>query len=139
MPNNYVIDSVMADEATNDAIIARAIPQVDEIAEAIKTGATIHKTDSTKMAGILSGPVHNMFSKHMHSSENYVVNDSCVSCGKCVDLCVMNNISKADGQKPVFGTNCINCYACLQYCPTQAINIAGKTEEHGRYNCKKYV
>lgn len=139
MPNNYVVDYAMESEAVNDVIVAAALPQVDEVAVAIKAGDVIHKTDKTKMAGVLSGPVHNMFSKHMHSSENYVVSDACVSCGKCVSLCVMNNVTMEEGKKPSFGTNCINCYACLQYCPKQAINIAGKTESHGRYTCKAYV
>lgn len=138
MPNNYVIDSVMESTEVTDAILAKAIPQVDEIAEAIKAGKQIYKTDKTKMAGLLSGPVHNMFSKHMHSSENYVVSDNCVSCGKCASLCVMNNVALNEGEKPSFGKDCINCYACLQYCPKQAINIAGKTENHGRYTCKEY-
>jgi len=138
MPNNYVIDSVMESDEVNDGIIANAIPQMDEIAEAIRTGKPIKKTDKTKLAGLLSGPVHNMFSEHMHSSENYVVSDDCISCGKCAGLCVMNNVTINEGEKPSFGTNCINCYACLQYCPKQAINIAGKTENHGRYTCKEY-
>lgn len=138
MPNNYVIDSIMESDEVNDTIIAKAIPQVEKIAEAIKSGKNIQKTDKTKMAGLLSGPVHNMFSKHMHSADNYVVSDDCISCGKCASLCVMNNVTISEGEKPSFGKNCINCYACLQYCPKQAINIAGKTENHGRYTCRKY-
>lgn len=139
MPNNYVISSVMESDEVNAAIIAKAIPEMDEIADAISSGKQIHKTDKTKLAGLLSGPVHNMFSRHMHSSENYVVGDSCISCGKCASLCVMNNVTLNAGEKPSFGKNCINCYACLQYCPTEAINIAGKTETHGRYTCKMEV
>lgn len=138
MPNNYVIASVMESTEETDAILAKAIPQVDEIAEAIRNGGQLKKTDKTMLAGLLSGPVHNMFTKHMHSSENYVVSDACISCGKCVSLCVLNNVTLAPGEKPVFGKNCMNCYACLQYCPKQAIDIAGKTENHGRYTCRSY-
>jgi len=131
MPNNYVIASVMESAQVTDVIIEKAIPQIDAIADAIQSGNKIHKTDKTKLAGLLSGPVHNMFTKHMNSAEKYVVNDDCISCGKCVTLCVMNNVTLSVGEKPVFGKNCINCYACLQYCPKQAINVAGQTENHG--------
>lgn len=139
MPNNYVIDYPMDSPEVNERIVAAAMKEVDEISALIKSGKPIYKTDKTKMASVLSGPVHNMFSKHMHSSEKYVVNDDCISCGACVNRCVMNNVTMAPGVKPVFGANCINCFACLQYCPKQAINIPGKTETHGRYVCKEYV
>lgn len=139
MPNNYVIASVMDDEATNDEIIRKALPQVDEIAEAIRAGREIGKTDRTPASGFLSGPVNNMFTKHMNSAKDYEVSDACISCGKCVSLCAMNNVELSSDGKPTFGTRCINCYACLQACPTQAINIPGKTNEHGRYFCKEYA
>ena len=57
------------------------------------------------MAGILSRSVHNMFIKHMNSAEKYVVSDDCISCGKCVSLCVMNNVTINEGEKPTFGKN----------------------------------
>lgn len=138
MPNNYVIDSVMADAETNDKIIANALPIVDEIAQTIVEEKEIFKTDKTPVPFILSGPVNNMFTKYMCSAKDYVVSDECISCGKCATLCSLNNVTIGDGKKPVFGNNCINCYACVQYCPKQAINIPGKTENHGRYTCKEY-
>lgn len=138
MPNNYVIDSVMEDEETTDAIVAAAMPIVDEIAKAIESGAEIRKTDKTPVPFLLSGPVNNMFTKYMCSAKDYVVSDECISCGKCVSLCPYNNITIKEGEHPVFGDKCINCYACIQYCPKQAIDIPGKTEKHGRYTCKEY-
>jgi len=138
MPNNYVVDSVMESAEVNDAIIEKALLQVDEIAAAIEAGIPIEKTDYTALPALLSGPVHNMFTKYMHSAEKFTVSDACISCGQCVRLCVMNNVTLQPGGKPVFGKDCINCFACLQACPKQAINIPGKTETHGRYFCKEY-
>lgn len=138
MPNNYILSSSMGSEEENARIVADALLQVGDIAAAIANKTQIQKTDRTHFSAFLSGPVHNMFSKHMCTSDQYTVNDACVSCGRCVELCAVNNVvMNADG-KPTFGKGCINCLACIQYCPKQAINIAGKTENRGRYTCKKY-
>lgn len=138
MPNNYVVASVMDDEATNDAIVAAALPRVDEIAEAVREKREICKTDKTFLAGFLSGFVNKGFTGYMCSAKSYVVSDECISCGKCVGLCPLNNVTMSESGKPVFGKKCINCFACLQYCPKQAINIPNKTENHGRYTCKEW-
>lgn len=138
MPNNYVVDSVMDDDATNERIIAAAIPQAEEIAEAIKNHSKISKTDKTPMAGLLSGFVNKGFTNYMNCAKSYVVSEKCISCGKCASVCPMNNVTLGEQGRPVYGETCINCLACLQYCPAQAIDIPGKTENHGRYTCKAY-
>lgn len=136
-PNNYVIDSVMPKEDEVEHILKAAIPQIDDIATAIKEGKTIQKTDKTFLGGILSGWVNTAFWKYGTSDSNYVVSDACTSCGLCEKSCAVNNIKMENG-KPVFQGKCIGCYSCIQRCPKEAINIQGKTENHGRYVCPEY-
>ena len=42
--------------------------------------------------------------------------DACIGCGKCVELCPLNNIHLESG-RPVWGKNCTHCMACICYCP----------------------
>lgn len=52
------------------------------------------------------------------------VNEDCIGCGKCVDVCPMNvfriydNIAKAADELA-----CIHCSLCLEACPNRAISI----------------
>ena len=46
--------------------------------------------------------------------------DACIGCGKCVELCPLNNIRLENG-KPVWGKHCTHCMACICYCPKEAI------------------
>jgi ferredoxin len=136
MPSNYVASGVMLKTEAAKKVIEEALPVIKSIAKKIKNGNVICKTDKTRMAGIMSGPVNSLFNKYS-SNCGYIVSDKCISCGKCADNCVLNNINMENG-RPVFGKNCISCYACIHHCPVEAINIKGKTETHGRYVCPEY-
>ncbi len=57
---------------------------------------------------------------------------NCTGCGKCSQVCPMNNITIQKG-KPVWGSRCEFCLACLHACPVTAINIEyskGKNRYH---------
>ncbi len=66
------------------------------------------------------------------SDQNFYVNNDCISCGICSNVCPAKNITIDDG-KPVFHHQCESCMACIQYCPKRAINDKDKTEKRGRY------
>lgn len=142
MPDNYVIASKMADSEKIRKFLDDAIPQADEIAAAIKNGEKIFKTDKTPLSSLMSGLVNDLFLKFVSSDKKFAANEKCISCGLCEKLCPVNNIQmKADEDgklKPSFSGHCLSCYSCIHHCPTQALNITGKTEKHGRYVCPEY-
>lgn len=137
MPSNYVISDIMAEKEQIKAILNSADKEIADIAKHIGNNEKISKNDKTAFSFIMSGLVNSMFSKYMVSSQDYVVSEKCVTCGKCEQLCPVNNIVITNG-KPQFGDKCINCYACIHHCPQAAIDIKGKTETHGRYVCPDY-
>lgn len=51
--------------------------------------------------------------------------EKCVGCGKCEQLCPMNNIHIEKG-KAVAGGKCTMCYRCFSECPERAITLIGK-------------
>ena len=51
------------------------------------------------------------------------INDSCIGCGLCVDLCLMKAI-KLDSLKAKINTGyCCGCLLCKEECPTKSIKI----------------
>lgn len=77
---------------------------------------------------------YDSFMEKIHDSDNaYKVNDNCISCGVCKNICPAKNIVLENG-KPVFLHNCESCLACFHHCPKKAINLNDKTENQGRYS-----
>ncbi|MDE6474377.1 MAG: EFR1 family ferrodoxin [Clostridia bacterium] len=63
----------------------------------------------------------------------FSVNDSCVKCQKCVQICPSNNICLEDG-KIVFKDNCIACLGCYHRCPQKAIVYLNKKSKYRYVN-----
>lgn len=66
-----------------------------------------------------------------HETKNYtdklkIDADKCVGCGKCTELCPMNNLIIKDN-KALASNKCTKCYRCISNCPEQAITLLGKT------------
>lgn len=49
----------------------------------------------------------------------------CIGCGKCAELCPMQNIKITNG-KAVSHDRCTMCYRCFAHCSTKALTILGK-------------
>ena len=60
--------------------------------------------------------------------ERFVVNERCVKCRKCINVCPAGNIALVDG-KIVFEHNCVACLGCYHRCPQKAITYLGKKKK----------
>lgn len=54
------------------------------------------------------------------------VEDSCVGCGLCVDLCFMKAVSLNSLKADIDSAICCGCLLCQEGCPTNSIKIGGK-------------
>ena len=50
-----------------------------------------------------------------------VINDNCVKCGACMDVCPVQAITSAATQMVVNPDVCIDCGVCIGECPQSAI------------------
>ena len=50
----------------------------------------------------------------------YVINDSCINCGACIDECPTEAISAGDDKHVIDAEKCIDCGACAGACPVDA-------------------
>ena len=77
------------------------------------------------------------YNKTSHYSDKLKINDSCIGCGLCSQICPMNNIT-IENNKAVAGNMCTMCYRCISHCPQKAITLIGKTvQEQCQY--EKYI
>jgi formate hydrogenlyase subunit 6/NADH:ubiquinone oxidoreductase subunit I len=56
-----------------------------------------------------------------NSAKNFIVNESCTSCGICRKVCPMANISGTN--KPEYLDKCEFCLSCIHLCPQNAIHL----------------
>ena len=51
-----------------------------------------------------------------------VVNDSCIKCKSCVEVCPVSAFREGDSQLVVDPDTCIDCGVCISECPQEAIS-----------------
>ena len=75
-------------------------------------------------------------SKNNKVEVGYYVDDSCVSCGICEEVCLSGKVNLVDG-KPIWQDEvpCYYCFACFNFCPEQSILVSKKWDrKDGRYH-----
>lgn len=54
----------------------------------------------------------------------YKINDACISCGACADVCPASCIKAGDDKYEIDEASCLDCGACCDSCPNDAIKPA---------------
>lgn len=136
MPENYIalFSTPTKEEALE--IIARAEKEIDEAAEFIKNGKAFTRLSPTWRDKLSSGMINSLFYSMFVHAKKFYVTDKCVSCGKCVKVCPLNNVLLENG-RPVWGNECTHCMACICRCPTEAIEYGEHSIGLPRYTCPK--
>ena len=133
MPENYIamFDAPKAEEARK--IVAKAEPDIEKVIAYIRNGKEFCLPRNNLYDRFMSSAVNPIFYKKIVKADAFTVSDACIGCGKCVQLCPLNNI-RLDKGKPVWGSNCTHCMACICYCPTEAIEYGKKSVGKPRYH-----
>ncbi|MBR4858229.1 MAG: EFR1 family ferrodoxin [Clostridia bacterium] len=71
--------------------------------------------------------------ENMRRTETLSVNDNCIGCGKCAELCPVDAIEMRNGKPVWVKEKCAMCLGCLHRCPEFAIHRGKKTALHGQY------
>ena len=132
MPEKYVAMFPVPDENESQIIIKRATPNIIRVAELIKEGRALPTEKVGVLDNIKSGSINTLFYNLFVKANGFHSLDSCISCGKCVSVCPLNNI-KLIGGKPQWGSNCTHCMACICRCPTEAIEYKNISKGKRRY------
>lgn len=127
MPENYLALFSTPSEAECHTIIKNAEPAIDALGERIRAGEPFDALSVSLGGKLESGPLNSLFYRLFVHDKGFRVSNDCVSCGKCVQRCPMNNIDLVDG-RPIWKGNCTHCMACIGGCPTEAIEYKSKSK-----------
>lgn len=136
MPENYIAMFSTPAEEKALAIIRQAESVIDEIALMIKNNDAFPRPAITFRDKINSGIVNDIFYPIFVHAKKFYATDACISCGKCVDVCPLNN-TRLENSKPTWGNNCTHCMACICRCPSGAIEYGEHSKGLPRYVCPK--
>ncbi|MFL8798358.1 MULTISPECIES: EFR1 family ferrodoxin [unclassified Clostridioides] len=133
MPENYIALFPTPDKETSKQIIKEADKQIYKIISDINNENEFEIITPSGLGGtIKSGITNIVFYKMIINAKGFHYTDKCIGCGKCVELCPLNNINLKN-QKPNWGNNCTHCMACICGCPTEAIEYKNNTQNKERY------
>ena len=133
MPENYIALFSAPDKQEAKAIVENAKPAIRSIIDCIRNGMEFPAPRNNLYDRFMSGAVNPIFYKKIVKADAFTVSDACIGCGKCVQLCPLNNI-RLDKDKPVWGSNCTHCMACICYCPKEAIEYGKRSVGKPRYH-----
>ena len=108
-----------------DATLTRNLPRLinkEQFSEMILGSA----------AWLKSYVINGSFNKFATNDKKYLSTDKCIGCGKCVNVCPLQNITLEDG-RPKWHGHCTMCMACYHHCPVNAIQYGKGTVGKGQY------
>ena len=69
---------------------------------------------------------------HPNNFRGIMVDENCIGCGICVNVCPMDNI-KIEKNKSIIGNECITCLSCFHWCPKEAIYMSKEEKVARRF------
>lgn len=136
MPENYIAMFHAPTLSEAGRILEKAKPVLLKAAENIRKKTPFDAPRITLLDRIYSTPVNPVFYKACVSDKKFYATDGCIACGKCAEVCPLQNITLKNG-KPVWAGNCTHCMACISYCPKEAIEYGKKSIGQVRYTVEK--
>ncbi len=138
MPENYI--ALFSTPAKDKAlqIMNQSESIIDRTALHIKNGDKLPKREISFGDKVNSGIINDLFYPVFVHAKKFYATESCISCGKCVTVCPLKNISIENG-KPKWGDNCTHCMACICKCPKEAIEYGKHSKGLPRYICPKQI
>jgi len=132
MPENYITMFHAPSAELSRTIIQCAELAVEETALYLERREHFPERPVNLRDKLFSGIVNDLFFKIIVKDRKFWVRDSCVSCGRCEDVCPLNNVKMRDG-RPTWNGNCTHCMACICRCPQQAIEYGRSTAGKRRH------
>ncbi len=135
MPENYIAMFSASPKAEIPQIISRAETKTLSLVASIINNQKLSPVKTNLLGKFLSSAlVNGGFYAFCISAKKFYATEKCISCGRCVSVCPLNNIKLVDGA-PKWGKDCTHCMACINKCPSLAIEYGKKTKRKDRYVC----
>ena len=132
MPENYLALFPTPVESECMEIVEKAKPHIAALAEQIRNNKHFTKLPVSFRDKLQSGPVNPLFYAFFVHDKGFTVSNDCISCGRCVQRCALNNIDLRE-DTPVWKGNCTHCMACIGGCPAKAIDYNANAADRYHY------
>ena len=122
----------------NKKIVVEADKKIEKVAQEIRGGKTPKEgvTFFSHIVGLFGQRLW-FYHKTRGYSNKLKINNRCIGCGLCSQICPMKNIEIKD-QQAVSKDRCTMCYRCISQCPCKAITLLGNTV-HEQCQFSKYA
>lgn len=135
MPNTYTL--LPGFDVDSDRLAAKklesAAERIDTITRRIVSGWRGDDVVKGMFPRFKTYVIYPQFMKHGVHPDRFNCDSSlCISCGKCVDACPMDNVRLVK-RHPAWGDRCALCLACYHVCPVHAVNYGTATLHKGQY------
>lgn len=134
MPENYIALFSAPEKAEAQAILRKALPTLNQGAVWIAEGKPFPEKRVTCLDRLKSGLVNRVFYQFVIRAKPFYSTEACTGCGRCVELCPLNNIHLAE-RHPHWGNRCTHCMACICGCPAEAVEYGRRSRGKVRYWC----
>lgn len=138
MPENYIAMFDVPSNTEAKKIVEQAEQDILKTIDFLESDRAFLPMRNNLYDRFLSGPVNPVFYSLCVKSDKFYAGKDCIGCGRCAELCPLNNI-KIENNKPVWGKTCTHCMACICYCPTSAIEYGKKSVGKPRYHIEAVV
>lgn len=112
--------------------IAAADAKMKELIPRIKNKESFSEMTVGSAAWLKSHLVNPGFNKFATDDSKYRSTEACIHCGKCVEVCPLQNITLEEG-RPKWHGHCTMCMGCYHHCPVNAIHYGKATVGKGQY------
>lgn len=130
MPDNYIPMLNLPNETEQQKMYARCEAKLPQIAKRIVAKDSVKET---ALYSFFRPVIQKYWTTNVRNSDRrFRVEDSCISCGVCEQVCPVNNI-KMGQTKPEWLHHCEECLACIHLCPKQAIQCGKGAKKKPRY------
>lgn len=137
MPENYIALFDVPSEEKCEKMLTAAQQTLSEAAVYMSKNEALPQKKVSPLGKVCSSLVNKGFNQYYIKADKFYATAKCIGCGKCAELCVLNNISLKDGL-PQWGKNCTHCMACICHCPVEAIEYGNVSRGKRRYRCPEY-
>ena len=131
MPENYIAMFPVPDKEKAARIVNAAMRPIKAVVSAVASGEDMPEKNPP-LGMFMSTVVNWFFFNFIVKDKGFHLEKDCISCGKCVEMCPLNNIS-LEGGKPVWHGNCTHCMACICGCPAECIEYKKASQKRRRY------
>lgn len=98
MPENYLAMFPVPEDADCVPIMDNARKTLEDGIAAIQQGVPFAPRKKRFLDGLKSGLVNRLFYRFIVHAKPFHITRSCASCGRCAQVCPLNNIQMVDGQ-----------------------------------------